>query len=469
MKNSVEKFLAVFLFLYLFASAPAVAGPARFFISGGADSALMGGNVFSEGDTDLEHPVSLIGAGSPRFSLTREYESDYYCKQGDKMDLITSKKKKMELFYPLRRRGVYRSAYAGDAFGSNLKISSELRLEDTRLDYKGSGSSNAFAQQFGPVKLGFFLNRDGGTGYGHSKEISDRIEWLAAGAAVSARESSRNEGVQIAADVGKRLTVSYLKSDRDVNVSMSFSDADDIYTIPGRLSGEGRETAVFLALNPVYGISFAFDRATLGNLDGISYSTVEIGRWLSDSEYEMKSFYLRKTPSANHETVFGFQEYDGNSRMAGTIDIFGATANLISGYYLYHASGSLSRRTLKYSTSWRRRNYTFKLRYDYSFGDAVFHFDSRRAGLAVILGLLPENLVVEDRNYDFSQHLLGLGVDKRLSARTVLKYSLVQVIPIFDQKETGAAPSPGPSTTTEPKKKVRGGTLHLFSLEYGFD
>lgn len=458
------------LFVPLAFARPACAGPLRFFTSGGPESAIVGELTFSEGDVDLQHPASLIGGANARLSLSREYESVYYRKQGDKTDIITAKKRKVAFYYPFNKSKKFRSAYGGDLFGSNFKIVSQLRIEDTSLYYKGSGSSNAVAQQLGPVRLGYFINHDGGSGRGFSQEAVNSLEGLDQDSILLAQLSAKKEGVQIAADINKRISAGYLKSDVDYRVSLDLIDSNEDYRIPGRLCGENREIGAEYKLNSRYAFSASYGHTSISNLDYISYNTdLDFGSWLSFSEYKMKSLYIRKTPSENHTTIFGYQNYDAYYYLAGTIDPFGDFTGL-SGNFLYHSNGMIDRQTLRYSTQWRRGGYRYRFRYDYSFGDAMFHFDSQwYCPFCIILPGMPAppEPILEDRRYDYSQHLLGFGVEKEITKNTVFKYSFIQVVPIFDNKEKAAAP-PGPPAPPQPKKKTRGGTLHLFTIEYLF-
>ena len=70
----------------------------------------------------------------------------------------------------------------------------------------------------------------------------------------------------------------------------------------------------------------------------------------------------------------------------------------------------------------------------------------------------------ENIHYDFSQHQLGLGIEKNIAKDTIFRYSLQQVVPILDKKETQPAPAPSATAAPTQKKDTRGGTTHHFSI-----
>jgi hypothetical protein len=146
--------------------------------------------------------------------------------------------------------------------------------------------------------------------------------------------------------------------------------------------------------------------------------------------------------------------------MAGTIDLFGSSANFITGYYLYHSNGFLDRRTLKYGCKWAKGNYTYKLGYAYSWGDAFIHLDT---GKRQFFSYITKYDQSED--YNFSQHQLGLGFEKRIFKDTVLKYTLFQNVPLLRKDRVKTVVSPEVPVI---KKKVRGGTLQILSVQYLF-
>jgi hypothetical protein len=234
------------------------------------------------------------------------------------------------------------------------------------------------------------------------------------------------------------------------------------YELPGKITGDRREINLDLNVSPVWRVSTAYNHAALGNLDAITYNdTLEIGRWLSSEEYKMRSVYLSKTASANHIWRLGFEDYSGNFKMAGTIDIFGTGANFITGFYLYHANGFLNRRTIKYGCGWKKGNYKYKLGYAYSSGDAFFHADIGKRQLFTYTSTYDQS-----DSYDYSQHQLGLGLEKHISKNTVFQYSLFQTIPNLRKKNVAAAAPAAGAAEPVIKKKTRGGTLHLFSVKY---
>jgi hypothetical protein len=443
--------------LVLSAVTTSKAGPLRLFTSGGAESAFFGDPTFSQSDLDLRRPAMLLDHNRGQLTVTREFESIVNQTRQDKLLYLgTSKEKKIEFFYPLNRNPKYRSAYAGDRYGSNLKFLTDSKIEGTGIYSRGVGSSNAFAQQIGRFRAGYFVNVSRDTAEGHSEEISDKIEYLDESTLIPALLKAREEGFQITGDISKRLTAGFTKSDLDVSARLNFTDADDDYEIPCNLTGERRELSLDFKASPRYKASAYYTHSSIGSLDSITYNSVlEIGRLLSFAEYDLKGLYLRKTPSARHEWMLGYEDYDGCFRLAGTIDIFGTQADLIAGYFLYHAHGQFSRRTLKYAVKWEKGNYTYRFKYAYSKGDAILHYDIGRREFLVM-----EVQSNETKKYNFAQHQLGLGFERPVSKDAILQYSLIQVVPVLEEIK------PDTPKTGGVKKKTRGGTLHIVSVKY---
>ncbi len=447
----------VLIFLVLFTTSPSLAGPLRLFTSGGADSAFFGDMTFSESDLDLCRPASLLDHNRGSLTFTREFESIVNQTRQDKLLYLgTAKKSKIEFFYPLNRSPKYRSAYAGDRYGSDFKFLTDYKIQNTGIYSKGAGSSNAFAQQVGRFRAGYFLNVSRDTAEGRSEEIEDKIEYLDDDTLMLALLKAREEGFQITGDINKRLTAGFTKSNLDVSARLNFTDADDDYEIPVNFTGERREVSLDFNKSSRYKTSAHYMHTSIGSRDRIMYNSVlEIGRLLSNAEYDIKGLYLTKTPSDRHEWMLGIEDYDGFFRMAGTIDIFGTQADLIAGYFLYHAHGQFDRRTLKYAVKWEKGNYTYKFKYAYSVGDAILHYDiGQREFLVMVME------ADETKNYKFAQHHLGFGLEKSISKDAIFQYSLIQVIPVFDEIKPDVPKAGGI------KKKTRGGTLHIFSVKF---
>lgn len=461
----MNRYKNALLFAMIFAAvfaAGARGGPLRLLQPGGTDSSITGTLDFSESDLDMQKPAFLLDRTQGHFSITKEFETAIdQKKKGQTLYLLTSKKNKMELFYPFNKSRNFKSAYACDRFLSHTKFISE-KISGTSLYATGKGSSNAFAQQFGPVRVGYFVNFSRDRGSGVSEEINSRLESLSPDAMTFLLLKARSEGYQISARLGKWGAVSFLKSAEDITARLNFVDAGADFELPGNITGERREIGYDYDISHAWRVSAAYNHAALGNLDSITYNvTHEIGRWLTASEYKLRSLYVSKTASPKHSWRIGLEDYSGGYDMAGTIDIFGASANFISGIYVYHSNGFLDRRTLKYGCKWSKGNYTYKLGYAYSWGKAFLHAD---IGKRQFFNYATQ--YDQSDAYDFSQHQLGLGFEKRIFKNTVMKYTLLQNVPNMSKIETGPQPAP----TNEPviKKKTRGGTLQLMSVEYLF-
>jgi hypothetical protein len=206
-----NKFLLTLVFGGLF-SVGVWAGPLRLIQPGGADSSITGAMVFSESDIDMQKPAFLIGRPQGHVSITKEFESVIDQKKGDRLEyLSTSKKNKLEFFYPFNKSKNFKSAYAFDRFMSDTKFISDAKISGMSMYASGKGSSNAFAQQVGPLVLGYFINNSRDRGTGLSEEINGRIESLSPDAATLLLLKSKAEGYQIGARLGKWGSVSYLK------------------------------------------------------------------------------------------------------------------------------------------------------------------------------------------------------------------------------------------------------------------
>lgn len=450
--------LASSLFVLLFINArQACAGPLRLVASGGPASAF-GALTFSESDVDIQRPADLLDSDHGRVTFAREIESIIYQKKNGKMQYLSgARKSRVECLLPLSRSDRHRSVYAFNRYYSGFKFLTDAKLEDTEIYSRGMGSANAFARQFGRLRAGYFIGFSRDTGIGSSLETENRIEFLDAGTAILSVLKEKKQGFQFTLTMNRKFTAGYIGADDDISGSVNIFDSDDHYMIPMNLNGHRREYSLRCNLSPATGLFLFHDRGDYDSLDAITYNvTSEIGRWMSEARYRLSGLYLKKT-APHRATTFGVEDYDGSFDLAGTIDILGNQANLISGYFLFDAAGGLRRHTIKYATERVKGNYTFRYLYAYSTGDASVNFESFRRNL--IFYTLRTR---EAKSYDFSEHQIGFGVRKNISKDTVSEYSVVQTIPILNDREEI------PSAPTGTRKKTRGGTLHLLSLTFLF-
>jgi hypothetical protein len=434
----------------------ASAGPLRLFSSGGPESSFEE-LTFSESDLDLQRPATLLKYDRGRFTMSKEFESAInQTKNGNTEYLGTSRKTRIEFMYPLSKSEKHGSVYAFQKYSSATKfITDSKRVQDTYMYWRGTGSANAIARRFGPLGIGFFLNDSRITGAGASEEINQKIELLDPAELVSVAKD-RKQGIHATLVINKRLSAGYLKSSENIRASINLSDADDDYRIPATIFGEQREVSLSYRFSPKTTFSYFYNRGTYDSFDSMSHNTsTEIGRWLSNAEYEMRSLYVRQVVSPRRTRVLGFEDYTGRYELAGVIDIFGTQANLLAGYFLFNSHGSLHRRTIKYAVEKSKGNYTYRFMYSYSTGRAFFHFDSSRRDFIFFTQTANEN-----SDYDFKLHRLGFGIKKNIAKNAILQYSIIQVVPILEDKfEIPKAPS-------GQKKKTRGGTLQLLSIVF---
>jgi len=462
-----KKFLRLFVHItsvVLLSCTAACAGPLRLLVPGGPESAF-GVMTFSETDIDSQRPARLVREDRGRLGFTREIESVVNQKKLDRMlALSTATKSRVELFTPINTNRKYRSAYAGDRYKSYMKFfTNDTSARNTYIYNKGDGSSNAFAQQFGDFTLGYFKNFSRNNGTGYSEEVVRKIQFLDTGMQMTTSVKQRKEGFQIEMRVADRARIGWLESTEHVNATVNFTDAEDDYMIPAGIDGDHKEISVEYDFSPRYSVETFFTSGDYDSLDDIMYnSTLDIGTWLSEAEYDVKAFYLKKHMSPSRTRTFGFQDYNAYVKMAGTANLSGSLPGYLIGDYVYRSHGLMHRRTFSFSDQRKKGNWTYRLLYSYSTGDAFLHFDSFKRVL------IAQQLVNENRYYDYSQHLLGLGIEKEISHDAVLRYSLFQVVPNMDRREEEAAPAPGETTEPDVKKDTRGGTLHMLSAVFFF-
>lgn len=449
-------------------STAAWGGPLRMLAPGGAETAF-GAASFSDTDVDYQRPADLINISKRTFSLSVESENVLNQKQGGALlNSISASKKGAEISLPLYQGKRFRSALAGNAYNSGLKLFTNDKVGNTSTRNDGRGSAFAFGQQLGGrFAFGYFRNISRETGLGASDEIADRVATFSAGTSVAIPSilKARNEGIQLKANVSDRFSASFVKSIEDYDMALDITDGVDDYTWFGNITGDRRETSFTYKLNDKYALSYFLNKADYENLDPVNHNSgVNVGMWLSDSAWDSKNFYLKKQASEGHSWMAGIEDYDGGYKIAGYIDVFGSVADSIAGYYLYHSDGFLHKRTYKYSYQGRRKGYKYRLMYGYSSGNAYLHFDSYNK--TALTWNLKAN---ENLHYNLTQHQLGIGLEKKIYKNTILKYALIQTVPLLDRSDAAVAGAGGGGAgAAQPSKKSRGGTLHIFSIDYSF-
>jgi len=454
-------FIPLSILTLFLASAPAGAGPLRLLASGGPESAF-GIITFSESDIDLQRPADLLSLSRGRFAFNREYESIIKQKKGDRMlNLGAARKQRIEFAYPFNESDKYRSAFGGNLYSSNMKFLTTEKLGETALYDKGAGGAAAFAQQFGRFSLGVFRNTSGNNGIGSSSDINNWVYLLSDDAEIFTSLGARREGFQAKADISKRISAGFLEEKDDIRGRISFADAEDNFSIPATLGGGRRELSLTYGPSSRYDFNAFFNHGGFDNLgrDSITYnSAAKIGFWFSKGEYDSKSFVLTKRSSENKIMNFGYEDYSGYYWLLGEIKPINII-NLLNPAYPFNSHGYLNRHTYKYSLRKKKGNYTYRFMYAYSQGDAFMHFRSLRRVFFSYTEMSNERMY-----YDYTQHQLGLGIEKTIRKNTLFRYSLLQTVPLLEKREEQTVSPGGPSAAPSEKKKTRGGTLHLFSV-----
>lgn len=448
----------LFVFAFLFQKGESHASLLRLLSPTGTNASHSLPDNFSENDFDLTRPALLLNGKKRKLVYSYEYEDIFKLeRKGEVKNLIYSYKNKLALLYPGKYKKV-NFAFGFDAFSSKQHVFTNEDIEDTTINFNGDGNTLSLAASYKNISLGYFKAKSSSDGEGASKEIIKNISLFSADTKINLRAGEEKEGQHYGLTY-KNYSLTYQENSFNVPLSLRLSDSDDNFYFPIENKGKSYETIFSSEIKKVP--FFIFYQTGKGeSLDKFYYNGFPtLGTHLSNSHYKFYGLGLKK-----NKMTFGFEKYQGKLKGAATIDIVGSFFGFIGGYYLLHYDTALdfSKYKLAYSTSIKK--ISFSVNYHLMVFNINANFDGAQK---FFLGLIESNKTQQDLNMHGILHTLSLGVKKEIKKNFILGYNIVQQIPQVKKEDTEKFTE----REVEGEKvtgKAKGGTLHIFSLEYNF-
>lgn len=451
LKRGASGFL--YFLAFIFINSPAYASLLRFLSPAGTHADTSFPSNFSENDFEIQRPALLVPEEKRKFIHSFEYEDIYRSERnGVVVHSMDSYKNKMAFVYP-QKLPAFRFVFGADTYISKQHVFTNDEIRSTNLVFKGSGGAFGIAVSDGSLSLGYFGSNTASRGEGTSLEVTDQISVLSSDAKINLSSGAQKEGFQVGLK-GKRGSLYYQENQYRVPLHLKLTDKEDRFSLPVVHKGLSREYLLLSDLSHLTFLCF-YQKGSGRSHDTFYYNeSTTLGAHLSDSRFRFLGLGVRKGG-----VVFAWEKYKGATKGASAIDIIGSFFGLVGGYYLVHYNSELDFNKYKVSYKTKLKELSMNVNYHLTRFNLNAHFDAVQK---LFFGFVEENRRAEDLHLRGDLHMVSLSIKKHITKNFLVGYSFTQHIPETRKVEEVVEPE------VREVRKVRGGSLHIFSLQYDF-